>query len=211
MNPLVTVVIPTYNRADLLLSRAIPSVLAQTYDNWELRVVGDGATNAVVAAMKTVTDPRIHFTNRPRQPYPEFNPFWSWMCRGAEAINYGLDTAEGEFVSTLGDDDEYMPDFIETLMGMILDQDLDMAYGRSEIVGHGFLGDGHPACGSQTNDMIWRLNEIRQDPKCYLRGVPNDYDLLDRVIHQPGARWAFTPKVLYRYHAAEHIPGCSPT
>ena len=211
MSSRVSIIVPTYERAELLLTRSIPSVLAQTFPDWELHVVGDGATNAVQAAMATVTDHRIHFTNRPRQDYPDFNPFWSWMCRGAEAINYGLDTAEGEFVCTLGDDDELMPDFIETLLGLIDAHDLDMAYGRSEIVGYGFLGDGHPACGAQTNDMLWRINEIRQDPQCYLRGIPNDWDLFERVIHRPGARWLWTPKVVYRYHAANHVPGCSPT
>jgi glycosyltransferase involved in cell wall biosynthesis len=206
----VSVIIPTYERAELLLTRSIPSVLAQTHTDWDLHVVGDGARPEVEAAMATVNDPRIKFTQRPRQDYPEQNPYWAWSCRGADAINYGLDTAQGPFVTTLGDDDEFMPNFMETLLTLIEENDLDMAYGRSEIVGYGFLGDGHPACGSQTNDMIWRLNGIRQDPHCYLRGLPNDWDLFSRII-QGGAKWLWTPTVVYRYYAANFIPGCSPT
>ena len=43
-NPLVSVILLTYNRADML-PKAIDSVLAQTYKNWELIIINDGSTD----------------------------------------------------------------------------------------------------------------------------------------------------------------------
>jgi O-antigen biosynthesis protein len=205
---LVTVIIPTYERAELLLTRSIPSVLAQTYPNWELLVIGDGATRSVDAAMATVTDPRIKYENRPRQNYPP-EPYHAWMCRGADAINYGLDIARGTAVTTLGDDDELMPFFVETLLGLAQENEWGLVYGRSEIVGHGFLGDGNPRLAAQTNSMLWQLNEVRQDPRCYERGLPNDW-LLMQDLMASGLPWGFTSTVVHRYFPSEHTPDSSP-
>lgn len=206
---LVSVVIPTYSRGRLLLERSIPSVMAQTHWLWELHVVGDGATQEVDEAMATIHDPRIRYTNRPRQAYPEA-PYSAWMCRGADAINYGLDTAKGPFVTTLGDDDELMPNFMDALLTAMDHQDLDLVYGRSEIMGTGgYLGDGRPQCGSQTNSMLWRLNEVRQDPQCYrTRGLPNDWVLFSDLMDS-GLRWGFTPEVVHRYYPSTYVPGFS--
>ena len=65
--PLVTVVLPTFNR-EALLPRALDSVIAQTYDNWEIVVVDDGSTDgtaevldryaALVSEESTVKSPR---------------------------------------------------------------------------------------------------------------------------------------------------------
>src|SRR5690242_4802472 len=47
-DPLVSVTIPTYNLGQILVERTIPSVLAQTYKNWELIVYGDVCTDDTV-------------------------------------------------------------------------------------------------------------------------------------------------------------------
>ena len=44
-NPLITVCIPTYNRGPILIERAVKSVLSQTYQNFELMIVGDHCTD----------------------------------------------------------------------------------------------------------------------------------------------------------------------
>src|SRR6202035_1399095 len=56
--PLITVVIPTYNRLPLV-QQAIASVLAQTYTNWELFVVDDGSDDGTPAAISSINDSRI--------------------------------------------------------------------------------------------------------------------------------------------------------
>ena len=111
---LVSVIIPTYNRAALLMGRALPSVLAQTHAELDIHVVGDGTDQATVDALATVTDPRVQFTNLPHAEYPE-DPEARWCAMGVPAINYGLATARGEWVSVLADDDSLPPDAIEKI------------------------------------------------------------------------------------------------
>lgn len=210
MIDLVSIIIPTYNRPGLLLSRSLPSALHQTYANLDIHIVGDGCPGWVEEEIRAglPNDPRVRFTNIERQAYPD-NGYHAWCVRGSKAINHGLDHAKGEWVSTLGDDDEYMDQFVEMLMTAIIVNGWDMVYGRSEIVGHGFLGDGNPRLAAQTNDMIWKLDATRMDLRCYERGLPNDFDLFQRLMATH--HWGFIPNVVYRYHPTEHVPDSTPT
>ena len=63
-NPLVSVVIPTYNRADLL-PKAIESVFQQTYKNIEIIVVDDGSTDATMDVLRPYVG---EHTNHPGEP-----------------------------------------------------------------------------------------------------------------------------------------------
>lgn len=111
----VSTIIPTYGAPDVLLGRALSSVLGQTFDDWECIVVGDGAGPDTVAAMATVTDPRIEFINIPRPEYPA-DPLEYWRVAGVDAINAGIDRARGGWLSILADDDAYMPRHHELLL-----------------------------------------------------------------------------------------------
>jgi glycosyltransferase involved in cell wall biosynthesis len=183
----------------------------QTYRNLDIHVVGDGTDQATTDAMATVTDPRVRYTNRPRQSYQD-DPYKRWLASGTDAINHGLDTALGEWVTWCGDDDEFMPTYVERLLEAAEEQDVDAIYGRSEIVApsgesRGFLGSWPPALGSQTNDLLWRRNDVRLDTRCWTRGMPNDYQFwMD--LKAAGLRFGFIPEVLFRYHPSNHIPGC---
>src|SRR3989344_2535378 len=57
---LVSIIIPTYNRA-YILGTAIKSVLAQTYLNWELIIMDDGSTDNTREAVEAFKDPRIKY------------------------------------------------------------------------------------------------------------------------------------------------------
>ncbi len=94
--PTVSVVIPTYDRADVL-GRTIDSVLAQTHDDFELLVVDDASTDDTAAVVARREDPRLrriaHGTNR-----------------GAPAArNTGIEHATGEYVAFLDSDDAWRP------------------------------------------------------------------------------------------------------
>ena len=93
--PLVSIVVPTYDRARFL-SEALASVVAQTVEDWECVVVDDGSREPV--SLPESVDPRIRLVRRPRNGGP------------AAARNTGLLEARGAFVTFLDDDDLYAPE-----------------------------------------------------------------------------------------------------
>lgn len=100
MQPLVSVVIPTCNRPQLL-RRAVSSVLAQTYRELECIVVDDASAGDTAAVLAAFDDKRIVFLRNEQN-------------RGAPASrNRGIAAARGEFVALLDDDDEWFPEKIE--------------------------------------------------------------------------------------------------
>ena len=94
--PLVSVVLPTYNRARLL-RRAAGSVLAQTHRNFELLVVDDASTNDTHALVEALDDDRIRFLQHAENQ------------GGSAARNTGLHAARGRYVAFLDSDDEWLP------------------------------------------------------------------------------------------------------
>ena len=95
-HPLVSVVIPTRNRASLL-SRAIASVQRQTYRDLEIIVVDDASDNEISELVASFDDPRIR-------------SFRHELNRGASAArNTGIEHALGEYIAFLDDDDEWLP------------------------------------------------------------------------------------------------------
>ncbi len=96
--PLVSVIIPSYNRA-ALLCEAVNSVLQQTYQNLEVIVIDDGSTDNTTEVMAAYGD-RVRYTRRPNA--------------GVNAArNLGLKQARGEFVALLDSDDLWAPYKIE--------------------------------------------------------------------------------------------------
>jgi len=98
--PRVSVVIPTYNRA-ALVTRAIESVLAQTYGDLELIVVDDASSDTTPDAVVRFDDRRLRYVLLPKNG-------GQW-----HAENVGIARARGEWVAFLDDDDEYVPDKLE--------------------------------------------------------------------------------------------------
>ena len=98
--PLVSIIIPTYNRAEYLII-AINSVLAQTYRNFELLILDNNSSDHTQNIISSYSDTRIktikHLVNIGGIP--------NWL--------YGMSWAKGEFFTILGDDDYYKPDFIQ--------------------------------------------------------------------------------------------------
>jgi hypothetical protein len=62
-DPLVSITVATVGREDVLVNRALPSLLSQTHTNLEVLVVGDAATTELEEAVKTLGDPRVHYAN----------------------------------------------------------------------------------------------------------------------------------------------------
>lgn len=110
--PLVSIIIPTYNRAHLI-GETLDSVLAQTYQNWECIVVDDGSTDDTNEVMTGYikNDNRFQYHHRPKDRLPG----------GNAARNYGFEMSKGEYIQWFDSDDLMQEDFIEDKLGAFED------------------------------------------------------------------------------------------
>jgi glycosyltransferase involved in cell wall biosynthesis len=128
--PLVSVTIPTWKNLEGLSTVAIPSVLAQTYSNFEIVVVGDASPPETQQALKSFADERIRYVNLAlRGPYPD-DAERRWYVAGVPAINQAAQLARGAWIAPLNDDDAFTPDHIELLLAAARRQASEVAYGR---------------------------------------------------------------------------------
>ena len=105
--PLVSVVIATYDNFKLLGERSLPSVLAQTYSNFEVVVVGDRAPEEAAEIVAGFGDERLTFHNLNRRgPYPS-DPEAFWHVAGVPPYNEAVRRARGRWIAPLGDDDGF--------------------------------------------------------------------------------------------------------
>ena len=116
--PLVTVVLPTYNRSNVLVY-AIRTVLYQTYPNFELIVVGDGCTDDSGAVVQGFKDPRITWLDLPKKP-----------GFGYENRNRALERAKGELIAYHQTDDIWFSDHLALLVSTILAENGEVVYSR---------------------------------------------------------------------------------
>jgi glycosyltransferase involved in cell wall biosynthesis len=107
-SPLISVVLPTYNRASML-AVAVQSVLAQTFADLELIVVDDGSTDETPGVLEAIADPRLVRLRSDQQ-------------RGAAVSrNAGIGAARGEFLAFQDSDDEWLPGKLERQLSVFAD------------------------------------------------------------------------------------------
>lgn len=131
MNPKVSVITPTHKRAHFL-SRAVDSILSQTYDNIQVVVVDDNSelpesrreTEKIMEKYKD--DSRVVFVENPKN------------LGGGLSRNMGISVCDGEYIAFLDDDDEYEPPKIETQVKFMIMHDLDFCF--TDL--HLYTGDG---------------------------------------------------------------------
>lgn len=99
---LVTIAIPTYNRANLYLRQAIESAVNQTYSNIEIIISNNCSTDNTEMVVKDFHDPRIRYFRQEKN------------IGGNNNFNFCLEQAKGEYFLLLMDDDLIDRDFVET-------------------------------------------------------------------------------------------------
>jgi glycosyltransferase involved in cell wall biosynthesis len=119
-NPLVSVVIPTYNHASYL-GRALQSVLIQTYTNWEAIVIDNHSTDKTDEVMASFTDSRITFKKIHNKGVI------------AASRNAGIRSAKGEWIAFLDSDDWWVAEKLQFCSEVINDK-VDFIYHDLEIV-----------------------------------------------------------------------------
>lgn len=101
---MISVVIPLYNK-EKQIAKTIESVLAQTYQDFEIVIVNDGSTDGSVAEVEKIPDTRIRLINQKNSGV-------------SVARNRGIAEAKGEFIALLDGDDLWMPTYLETHMSL---------------------------------------------------------------------------------------------
>lgn len=114
-SPQFSVIVCTYNRPTLL-ARALGSVLAQTFSDFEVIVVDDHSDQEVEEVVRSFADPRLRCLRQPEN-------------RGvASSANLGLQAARGVYVSFLNDDDCFTPDFLAQMSKHLQETKVDFAW-----------------------------------------------------------------------------------
>lgn len=119
MREMVSIIIPSYNR-EKEISRAINSILQQTYENYEIIVVDDGSTDHTGSVVRNFKDERIRYIRLEQN-------------QGAgHARNIGIQEARYDYIAFLDSDDEWMPDKLNLQMTKLLsvEENFGMVYCR---------------------------------------------------------------------------------
>jgi len=118
MDPLVTILLPTHNRADVL-RYAIRSVIWQTEQNFELLIVGDGCTDDTREVVASFHDLRVRWFDLPKAPFS-----------GYANRNIALRQARGRYITYAQHDDIMLPDHVERLIAALETSGTDWVYSR---------------------------------------------------------------------------------
>lgn len=156
LEPLVSVIIPTYNRVSLL-PRAINSVLAQTFQDWELILLDDYSTDKTREVVKDYQkrDARIKY-------------FVNDHNKGVVgARNSGIERAQGEFVAFLDSDDEWKEGYLEDMIKALRAGDMDMALSLFYQQKDGKIKKRY---GESVSKMITSLSPIEKEGVFYFSG-----------------------------------------
>jgi glycosyltransferase involved in cell wall biosynthesis len=114
--PLVSVIIATYNRGNVL-AHALTSVRRQTVTDWEAVVVGDACTDDTAAVVAGFHDPRITFFNLPVNCGSQHGP-----------NNEGVRRARGRYLAYLNHDDLWFPDHLARALAELETTGADLVY-----------------------------------------------------------------------------------
>jgi glycosyltransferase involved in cell wall biosynthesis len=153
-NPLVTIGIPTYNRAGSFLSNAIANAVGQTYDNIEILVSDNCSTDHTQEVVKQFSDPRLLYFRQ------------SHNIGANNNFNYCLNQARGDFFLLMLDDDLIDPDFVETCINAAhSNPDIGIIRTGTRILdkaGNVLLERANKAAGLTLTEMVlaWFSNEL---------------------------------------------------
>lgn len=125
--PLVSIIIPTYNRAHLI-GETLDSIIAQSYTNWECIVVDDGSTDHSDEVMNVYLkkDSRFKYYHRPSK----------YKKGGNGARNFGFEMCNGKYVNWFDSDDLMLNDFLKIGVEDMIANQLDFILFDYRIFSH---------------------------------------------------------------------------
>jgi glycosyltransferase involved in cell wall biosynthesis len=202
-SPRVTVIIPTYNWSSVL-PYSIGSALRQTFNDFEVLVVGDCCTDDSEAVVRAVADERVRWINLPVNTGHQSAP-----------NNEGLRQARGEVIAYLGHDDLWLPHHLSCMLAA-LEAGADLAFGITERIIPGLprtavptrlsytRGDWLPPTGVAHRRHVTERAGGWGDYRALT--APPEIDLWRRAYDQ-GYKFAFVPRLTALKFPASKRPG----
>ncbi len=120
-NNLISVIMPSYNTGKYI-SESIKSVLAQTYENWELIIVDDCSTDDTESVVKSFEDPRIIYIRNEKN------------SGAAVSRNRALQEAKGKWIAFLDSDDLWLPQKLELQLNFMRENNYAFTFTDYKIV-----------------------------------------------------------------------------
>ncbi len=144
----VSVIIPTYNRA-WIVGRAIKSVLAQTYQDFEIIVVDDGSSDETSTILLTNKEEKTRLITLPKNYGPSY------------ARNAGLKEAKGELIAYLDSDNIWFPNFLETMVRELTDDYVLTYSGQNTLLATGSKDNFHIIGQKVRNESYNPINILK--------------------------------------------------
>lgn len=195
----ISIVLPTYNGSKYLRG-SIESCLAQTHRDWELIVVDDCSTDSTPDIVRSFRDPRVVYTRN------------AVNLRLPRSLNEGFRKTTGDYLTWTSDDNEFLPDALEVMLGRLRETGSDFVYadywsldetsGRREIVrlpetlDLGRRNDVG-ACFLYTRRVYCAVGDYNPHYE-----MVEDYDYWMRIAKRFKTARCPGPLYLYRYHSA---------
>jgi hypothetical protein len=201
---LVTVIIATYNWS-VALKVSIASVLAQTYRDFELVVIGDCCTDDSPEVVDSFHDARVRWHNLSVRHKTQSGP-----------NNFGIEIATGSLIAYLGHDDIWHPDHLRSVVGKIEETGAEMACGVCIMYGppgsgvrfvSGVFVEGRyhkqdflpPSSFMHRRELTGRIGPWRRAEEL---SVPVDCDLLTRAF-RAGTSFVSTERLtVFKFNSA---------
>jgi len=196
--PLISVVIPTFKRLEMLFNKAVSSVLGQDYPNFEILIVGDACPMLAPLlklddSVKKKFDPRIRL----------FNLASNHGAGGAEPRNHAIMAAAGQIIAYLDDDNAWKPDHLSSVYQAMQGAGASFAFSSMEVDGVD-MGFTEPKFqGIDTSCVIHRKSLIDKYGFWKDRvtgGYAHDWEFIGRWVNSK-EKWACTKKPTVEYNA----------
>ncbi|MBQ6569298.1 MAG: glycosyltransferase family 2 protein [Clostridia bacterium] len=183
MRPLVSVIVPTYNRPNMVL-RAVNSILGQDYDNIEIIVVDDNPADS--QARRETEEVMKAFAGSSRVKYIKDRK----SLGGSGARNIGIDIVSGDYVSFLDDDDVYLQGKISAQVDFMEKSGCDMSFSNVRI-----------------HDTADNLIDFREHEQ-YLDSMDNTELLKQHIMHSltPTATYMYKTEMLKKVGGFRDVP-----
>lgn len=201
------------------MERAVKSVLAQSYENFELIIVGDHCTDNTETLLSEIKDPRLKFFNLTKRKRTYRKSIENhWFVGGAIPANKAMQLAQGAWIARIDDDDIWTADHLEKLLKFAEEGNYEFVSGLyiEERFGVRKIIDGVPAQDPYftnkpksskhespkiggVNSWFYRsyLTFMQYNPECWRKSWNRVWDIdLAQRIFKAGVRMGFLNEVL---------------